>query len=184
MTDLFTTFTTRLDAVGVESMVTGSVASSVFGEARIGDDIDFVIAIDDEHIAAFVDAFPEPEFCCPPALVLGIEAARTERGHFVIVQRATGFAADFYLMGRDPFAAWAMSHRRELHVGGNTLQIAPIEYVILHKLDSYRAGRNAKHIEDIRGMLRHSPDAIDAAELGRMIAARGLAPEWSAVDAP
>ena len=56
--------------------------------------------------------------------------------------------------------------------------VAPPEYVILRKLEFYREGGSEKHLRDIRSMLDASPDAIDRAELERMIAERGLLDAW------
>jgi hypothetical protein len=56
--------------------------------------------------------------------------------------------------------------------------VAPPEYVIVRKLEFYREGGSEKHLRDIRSMLETSPDAIDHAELERMIAERGLQEAW------
>ena len=76
-----------------------------------------------------------------------------------------------------------MDRRRRVEFGATTVPIAPAEYVIMRKLEYYRECKSAKHVDDICGILRSSPDAIDAAELGRMIAERGLGPQWSDVEA-
>jgi len=180
--DLFTLFTTGLDAAGVDYMITGSVASMVYGEPRPAHDVDLVVALPDEGIDALVAAFPDSEFYCPPAEVIRVEARRADRGHFVIIHHDSGFRADVYIVGRDPFHGWAMARRRQVALGETTLHIAPAEYVIARKLEYYRSGGGPQHLEDIRGILRSSPDAIDAAELGRMIAERGLMPQWAEID--
>ena len=183
MDDLFTLFTTRLHVAGIEFMVTGSVASMVYGEPRPTHGVDLVVALDDDDVDALVDAFPEGEFYCPPADVIRLEARRAVRGHFVLVHDESGFRADVHVVGNDPFDAWAMGHRRHVAFGDSSVPIAPAEYIIARKLEYYRECKSAKHIDDICGILRNSPDAIDAAELGRMIASRGLAPQWSEVEA-
>lgn len=182
MDDLFTLFTTRLHVAGIEYMVTGSVAAMVYGEPRPTHGVDLVVALDDDEVDAVVDAFAEGEFYCPPADVIRVEARRAVRGHFVLVHEDSGFRADLYVVGGDPFDDWAMGHRRQVAFGDTSISIAPAEYVIARKLEYYRECKAAKHIDDICGILRSSPDAIDAAELGRMIAARGLAREWTEVE--
>jgi hypothetical protein len=183
MDDLFTLFTTRLHVAGIEFIVTGSVAAMVYGEQRPTHGVELVVVLDDDDVDALVDAFPAGEFYCPPADVIRIEARRAVRGHFVLVHEESGFRADVHVMGADSFDRWAMEHRRHVAFGDSTVPIAPAEYVIARKLEYYRECGSAKHIDDICGILRSSPDAIDAAELGRMIAARGLAPQWSDVEA-
>ena len=71
-----------------------------------------------------------------------------------------------------------MQNRRTIEYEGHALQVAPPEYVIVRKLEFYREGRSEKHLHDIRGMLRHSRDQVDFERLERMIADKGLGPEW------
>lgn len=179
--DPVTMFTARLDAAGIEYMVTGGVASTIYGEPRPSDDIDIVIAIDGAAIPRFVAAFPRSEFRYEPTEVVAIECGREIRGGLVMLHGASELRADLWLVGRDELHAWGMARRTTVALGTTSVCLAPIEYVIVRKLERYREGRSPRHIDDIRGMLRNSPDAIDAAELGRMIASRGLAPEWAEV---
>jgi hypothetical protein len=179
--DLFTLFTLRLDAAGIDYMVTGSVASMVYGEPRLTHDVDLVLALPLESVPALVDAFPEDEFYCPPAEVMRVEINRVQRGHFNIIHRDTGFKADVYLVGRDPLHIDAMARRRAVDVGDVTLQVAPPDYVIVRKLQFYREGGSSKHLRDIGGILHHSSDLLDHEDLHARIARLGLDPEWRAV---
>jgi len=181
MDDLFTLFTARLDAAGIDYMVTGSVASMVYGEPRLTHDVDLVIALDEASIDALVRQFPAAEFYCAPAEVIRVELHRRQRGHFNIIHHETGFKADVYLVGEDRLHAWAMAHRRHLRMGDSMLHVAPPEYVIVRKLEYYREGGSSKHLDDIRAMLRHSRDDIDMDELERRIASAGLGGEWALV---
>lgn len=56
--------------------------------------------------------------------------------------------------------------------------MAPVEYVILRKLDYYREGKSEKHIRDIQGILSISEDEIDFSELEKKIESAGLVREW------
>jgi len=179
MDSLFVAFTTRLEQAGVPYMVTGSVASMIYGEPRLTLDVDLVIEIDEPHIDALCGAFPLEEFYCPPADVIRLESRRPRRGHFNIIQHSTGLRADVYTVGRDPLHHWAMSQRRSLAVEGNSLHVAPPEYVILRKLEYYREGQSQKHIDDIRGMLSHSSDEIDFAFVEQKVSDMDLHHEWS-----
>ena len=46
-------------------------------------------------------------------------------------------------------------------VEGEKFWLAPIEYVILRKLEYYREGESEKHLRDISGILAFSSDEID-----------------------
>ena len=181
MDSLFAIFTSRLEAAGIPYMVTGSVASMVYGEPRLTHDVDLVVALDEGAIEALGALFPDEEFYCPPLEVVRVEARRALRGHFNIIEHATGFKADVYLVGRDPLHRWAMQRRRSIDYEGQKLQVAPPEYVIVRKLEYYREGRSEKHIEDIRGMLRHSREDVDFELLASSVADAGLEREWGLV---
>ena len=180
MTDLFTLFTSRLDAAGIEHMVTGSVAAMVYGEPRLTHDIDLVVVLPDRSIDALIDAFPGEEFYCAPREVILVEAHRRQRGHFNLIHHESGFKADVYLAGADAFHRWGLSHRREVPFAGTTLHLAPPEYVIIRKLEYYREGGSEKHVSDIRGILRHRAD-LDLATIEDEVERRGLRSEWDVV---
>jgi hypothetical protein len=83
-------FTRRLAALGLEYMVTGSVATVVYGEPRLTLDVDVVLVLPHAAISRLTAGFPSSEFYCPPPEVLATEAARAHRGHFDLVHHGTG----------------------------------------------------------------------------------------------
>jgi hypothetical protein len=179
--NLFLMFTQRLNTLGIPYMVSGSVAVIIYGEPRLTHDVDLIVVLDLSRIAQLSEAFPSEQFYCPPAEVIAVEATRDQRGHFNIIHHETGFKAVLYLSGRDPLHAWGLARARQLELEGQTLCVAPPEYVILRKLEYFREGGSEKHLRDIRSILNTSPDAIQTAELQQQIAARGLQEAWQQV---
>lgn len=180
--NLFLLFTRRLNRLGVRYMVTGSLAVIIYGEPRLTHDVDLVAVLDSVQIPQLPDLFPPPEFYCPPSDVISIEAARERRGHFNIIHYETGFKADVYLSGRDPLHSWGFARARSLEFEGEALVVAPIEYVIVRKLEYYKEGGSEKHLRDIRSMLTISSDLIDSKELEQKLAERGLQEVWAEVE--
>ncbi len=178
----FLVFTRKLNALGVRYMVTGSVAIIVYGAPRFTHDVDLVVVLDRAQIARLPEMFPESEFYLPPLEAIATEAARAERGHFNIIHHETGFKADIYLAGHDPLHAWALPRARRVDVAGEPFIVAPPEYVIVRKLEFHREGGSEKHLRDIRSMLDLSPDAIDRAELERLIGERRLEQYWKTAE--
>jgi hypothetical protein len=125
MSSLFTRFTARLEEAGVPYMVTGSVACIIYGDPRLTHDVDLVLALDADAMELLPRSFPDEEFYCPPLEVLRVEALRSQRGHFNLIEHASGFKADVYLMGRDSLHRWAMAHRRNIEYEGHTFLLAP-----------------------------------------------------------
>ncbi|MEJ2218772.1 MAG: hypothetical protein P8099_19475 [Gemmatimonadota bacterium] len=52
-----------------------------------------------------------------------------------------------------------------LPVGGAEIWVAPIEYVILRKLEYYDQSGSDRHLRDVAMMLRISGDTVDEAAL-------------------
>lgn len=159
-------------------MIVGGVASIVYGEPRLTQDIDIVASFpppDAERLAA---QFPENEFYCAPVDVMAEEASRDAFGHFNILHLESGARADVYLAGNDTLARRGLAQRKLITLVGRLVPIAPPEYVILHKLRFRQQGASERHLHDVRAMLRVLGDTIDRDSLARDVAEFGLTPQW------
>jgi len=177
--DLFLLFTAPLDEADIVYMVGGSVASMVYGEPRLTNDIDLVVDLDRRLTSVLPRLFPASDFYCPPEEVIAVETARSSRGHFNIIHHETGHKADVYLRGRDSLQAWGLERRHWIDLpdhGG--LWVAPPEYVIVRKLEYFREGGSEKHVNDIRGMLAASGDMLDCQALDLWLQRLDLTQVW------
>lgn len=171
-------FAERLNAVGADYMITGATAAILYGQPRLTNDLDVVVALRDEHRPVLVARFPENEFYLPPEEVIRAEQARPRRGHFNILHLESGYKADVYLVGSDELHAWAMPRRRRIPwTPSVTLQVAPPEYVILRKLEYFREGGSEKHRLDIRAILAST--AVDTSAIVHWAGMLGLADLWA-----
>ena len=59
--------------------------------------------------------------------------------------------------------------------------MAPVEYVILRKLEYYREGGSDKHLHDISSILSFSSEQIDFRQLKERILQKSLEKEWEEV---
>jgi len=89
------------------------------------------------------------------------EVGRAGGGHFNIVHRDTALRADVYLVGNDPLHAWALERRRRIALEAMQIWVAPLEYVILRKLQYYERSGSDRHLRDISMMLRVSGNILD-----------------------
>lgn len=175
--ELFAPFVIALERLGLPYFITGSMAGILYGEPRMTHDVDIVVAMSLRDVARVVEAFPLEEFYCPPEDVLAIEVRREQRGHFNLIHHTSGFKADIYL-AFDELHRWALAHRRTVVLDQLQLRVAPVEYVIVRKLEYFREGRSEKHMRDIRGMLDVSGSEIDLPFLEQWITRLSLAAEW------
>ncbi len=176
-------FVVRLDALGVGYMVTGAIASMIYGEPRLTLDVDIVLELQLERADAFLEAFPESAFYRPPLEVVRAEVSRDARGHFNLIHHETGMKADIYLRTRDSLDRWGLANRRRLAMGAAAVWVAPPEYVIVRKLEYFREGGSEKHVRDVRAMLAAGCE-LDRDRLVEELRARGLEQEWRRVTEP
>ena len=173
-------FVERLNAVGAQYMVTGATAAILYGQPRVTNDLDVVLDLREEHVSAVVQLFPPEEFYLPPESVIRVEKARSLRGHFNIIHHESGYKADVYLAGEDPFHTWAFARRRRIEwTGGLFLFVAPPEYVVIRKLEFFREGGSTKHLIDIAA-LRKSTE-LDPAALEEWARKLGVEELWGKV---
>jgi hypothetical protein len=166
-------FVQPLERLRLPYMVTGSIASTIYGEPRLTLDLDVVVELSPERTDPFLEAFPAADFYRPPAEVVRSEASRDARGHFNLIHHETGMKADVYLAARDALHRWGLAHRRRLAFGAGELSLAPPEYVIVRKLEFWREGGSEKHLRDV-GAMAAAGLALDRDFLEAELRARGL----------
>jgi hypothetical protein len=164
--DLVGLFVAPLERLGLDYMVTGGVAAVAYGDPRFTRDVDIVLALARREVDGFMQAFSEPDFYLPPREVLAEEMHRREGGHFNVIHRDTALRADIYLVGDDPFHAWALARRHTIRLETGEIRLAPIEYVIVRKLEYFQASGSDRHLRDVAMMLEVSGELIDEAALG------------------
>lgn len=174
-------FLRPLNKLGVRYVVSGSMASILYGEPRFTNDLDLVVFLRHEDIKRLAEIFPSPDYYVPPEEVIAAEIARPQKGQFNVIHVATGFKADLYTSGRDDFNAWAFRNARRMDFKGETISVAPPECVIVRKLEFFREGGSEKHLRDIRTMLTVSGDQIDRSALNEWIVRQGVEAQWRQV---
>lgn len=150
----------RLDRIGCERFVTGSVASTVFGEPRFTNDIDLVVRMDERKAAMFADAFHGEEWYV--SREAAVDAAR-RRGMFNVIHVPSGLKADIVVAKGTPHDEARFARVRRIALPGGRLEpFASPEDVILKKLEFFREGGSSKHLRDIASMIAvQGEDALD-----------------------
>jgi hypothetical protein len=159
--------------------ITGSVASSYYGEYRSTQDVDVVIELPSWHVAAFCDAFPEPEWYVSREAAM--DAARGP-GMFNIVHPGSGLKIDVMVFKDTPFDESRLSRARLVHPeGASPVMMAAPEDIILKKLEFYREGGSDKHTRDIASMFRVSGEQIDLTYIEKWVPRIGVQREWAMI---
>ena len=171
-------FIAPLNRARIDYVVTGGLAAIVYGHPRLTLDVDVVIRLGATDSVTFASLWSPGEFYCPPVDVIEEERARESQGHFNVIHHDTAMRADVYLAGNDPLQDWALAHRVDRDIQGEIVRFAPIEYVIVYKLQYAQMGGSDRHLRDIARMIEVNPTDIDYAALDGWIAHLGLAELW------
>lgn len=182
--DLISLFVVPLNRLGVTYMVTGAVAAIIYGEPRLTNDVDIVIALAIDDVPRLRAAFARPEYYVPPAEMIDAEVQRTLHGHFNIIHGATALKADLYPAGDDPLHRWGLAQRRHVAVRNESVAVAPPEYVVIRKLEYLRASGSDKHRRDIQAILRMVGDQLDRQRILDEVRRLGLEAEWQTLSEP
>jgi len=148
-----------LDRLGIEYLVTGSMASIVYGEPRFTNDVDIAIRATPDQTAELAQAFPEPDFYASPDAA---RAAAIQHTQFNVIHPASGLKIDFMIPSDDAFNRSRFTRGRMFPVTpDSTAMYASPEDVIIRKLQYYKLGGSEKHLRDIRSMICTSTASID-----------------------
>lgn len=135
-----------LDRLGIESMLTGSWASSSHGAPRATHDIDLVVELDLAQLELLANEFLPPDYYLSPSAMR--DAVRSKR-MFNLLSISTGDKVDFWQLTDSPFDRSRFARRSRSKVGDVSLFVASAEDTILAKLNWVKEyGASEKHLVD------------------------------------
>ncbi len=148
-----------LEDARIPYMVTGALASSLWGEPRTTHDIDLVIEIDHSGLAKLLEAFPAPDFYLDEA---ASSEAVLHRGTFNLIEVNTGEKVDFWLITDSPFDRSRFARRRAERIGGTRSFVSTPEDTVLVKLWwAQLAGGSEKQFTDALRVYEVQYSALD-----------------------
>jgi len=175
-------FLRLIETIPLEYMISGSIASILYGRPRLTQDMDIVVVFPVNEVDNFVGLFDIKEYYCPPDEAIREAIALGDEGHMNVIDQKTGFKIDIYLAGEDPLAIWGLENKKKIElIADEEVFVAPPEYVILKKLAYYREGGSQKHIEDIKGMLDVCGDKIDISTIESWCSKLNLTDAWKEI---
>ncbi len=172
-TDLLRHVLTVLDGLRIPYLLVGSYASGIYGEPRLTQDIDVVIALPAGQAGALCAAFPAADFYV--SLPAAQQAVR-------VIHPGSGNKVDFMIARDDAWGQAQLARRRQIPIFPDRAgYVAAPEDVILGKLLYYAEGGSDKHLRDITGILRVSGELVDRADVTRWAGQLGVLEIWRAV---
>ncbi|MCO6511956.1 MAG: hypothetical protein J5I65_14315 [Aridibacter famidurans] len=139
-----------MDKLGIEYMLTGSMALVHYAMPRTTVDIDVVIDLEESRLKDFSEEFQDDYYFPPTAM----KRAVRERKMFNAIEQETIVKIDCVVLKQGEFARTAFSRRRRVDYAGELeVSIISKEDLILSKLQWAKESDSDRQKRDIVGML-------------------------------
>lgn len=152
----------------VPYVVGGSLASSLHGIPRSTNDADLAAELRDAHVRPFVEALADRYYVDEER----VRDAVGRRASFNVIELATMFKVDVFVLGAGPLDREELERRQRLELpeSGEEIDVASAEDTILRKLHWYRLSRGVsdRQWQDLLGVVR-----VQGARLDRRYLERG-----------
>lgn len=170
-----------LEAAEVPYLLGGAVATWAWGAYRTTGDLDVVVNLELERMAALSVQLEMRGFAAPVDIIL--DNFPTFRGDLAVnaYDPVTGLKLElFMLRPGDELRASALNRRVQADLGSviGEVWVHTPEDLILYKLRYYSISRQTKHVRDIGAILESVDDELDWDYLNDWIARLELEPQW------
>jgi len=172
--------TAALDMSGVPYMLTGSVASSMWGIPRSTNDIDIIVAPTRPQLLSLLQLFQRLGLHVDPESAL---SALRKRDQFNVIDFPNGWKVDFIIQKEREFSAAEFDRRQMVETEGMHLTIASPEDVLIAKLEWAKIGDSERQLIDAAGILRMQSEKLDTSYIERWVEALDLQEQWKAARA-
>jgi hypothetical protein len=167
--DILKSVATRLEAVGIPYMVTGSMAANFYTTPRMTRDIDLVIELSEEDIHRVVQLFQD-EYYIDRDMV---QQAVRNRSMFNMIHNALVVKVDCVVRKDSDYRREEFARRRPVAIAGQQVFLVAPEDLILSKLDWAKESRSQTQLGDVRNLLK-SVQGLDTAYLNHWAVRLGL----------
>ena len=174
LADVFRSVRRALDHASVTYAIAGSWASSIHGEPRHTNDIDFVTNLDERRLRPFLLALGPGFYFDEDTALEALSYGRP----FNVIHQALGYKFDFFPL-IDSHGDAELKRRQAVPLPTLDTELVPVisaEDTILAKLRWYRVGGEVsdRQWRDIAGIFAASGEQLDRAYLERWARAMGL----------
>jgi len=168
-----------LQSLGLRYLVTGSIATVLYGEPRFTNDIDLVVILSADRTEELCHLFPQPEFYIS---LDSVRQAVERKSQFNIIHPTSGLKLDVMVPAETSFNRSRFERARRIRLMPDLeVSFAAPEDVIIKKMEYYREGGSEKHLRDITGILKVSAAQVDRTYIADWAERLGLSDIWSAL---
>ncbi len=153
--DVLKDFSSRLEKLGLEYMLTGSMALAHYAIPRMTADIDIVIELSSNDLPKFIKEF-ENDYYIPQN---SARNAVSRKSMFNVLNRQSIVKIDCVIRKDDDFQKEVFSHRQRVNYADHfDLWIISKEGLILSKLNWAKNTRSEMQMRDVASILRNEYD--------------------------
>jgi hypothetical protein len=138
-------------------MLTGSLASNLYGIARSTKDADIVLDASTEQLKNVFASIPEP-LRVDPQMSFETVTATTRQ---IIELPSSAFSVELFSLSQDAHDRERFGRRREGTLLGAPVWVPTPEDVVIWKLRWSKQGRRSKDVDDARNVLAVQGNALD-----------------------
>lgn len=154
--DVLQSFTRRLEKIGIQYMLTGSMALSQYAIPRSTVDIDIIVAINTAVLPEFFDEF-QNDYYIP---VGSARNAVARSSMFNVLNNATLVKVDCILLKSDEFQQHAFKRRQHINYAGEVdLWIISREDLMISKLIWSQKSGSSRQLDDVASIIKNGFDA-------------------------
>lgn len=169
--DILGDFTKRLNKIGVEHMLVGSMALVHYAIPRATVDIDIVVEISEENINDFIAEF-ENDYYIP---INRAKQAARQKGMFNLLSNQTILKIDCMVLKESEFDKNAFARRRKVdYTGEFDVWIISREDLILSKLNWAKKNESERQMLDVASIVRNGYDVEYVEEWARKLGVEEL----------
>jgi hypothetical protein len=170
--------TKALETHEVPYMLTGSLASSMYGVPRATNDIDVVISPTRDQLLRIVQLFQRVGLTVHAETALNAYSNRTQ---FNVIDFPKGLKVDLILRKDRQFSIGEFERRETHEIEGMRLTLATPEDVLIAKLEWSKSGDSVRQLEDAAGILTVQRETLDLHYVEEWVAELGLKEQWRAL---
>ena len=168
---------TALEANGIPYMLTGSLASSMYGIPRATNDIDIVIAPDRAQLLSLIQLFRRVGLTVHSETAL---AALHKRTQFNVIDLRRGWNVDLIICKDRDFSTTEFGRKQTHEVEGMRLTLATPEDVLLAKLEWAKLGDSERQIDDAAGIVKMQRETLDLQYIQHWVDVLAVQQQWTA----
>ncbi len=139
----------RLGHAGIEYMLTGSLAMTIYTAPRMTRDVDMVVQLNVEDVGRLVALFQHDFYIDGPS----VREAIIHRRMFNIIHDDSAVKIDFIVLKDQEYRLTEFARRRMVDLDGVGIKVVAPEDLILSKLVWAKSSRSELQLRDVRQLL-------------------------------